>query len=412
MARSAGTPRIRHYGPVNPAPAAPEPAPPGGWPEHLATPAGKPRARALGLPLDGRPGRWNAITDVPGVEAGYLTLIEGASVRTGVTAIHPRGRDGAGDPVTAGVHAQNGNGEMTGTAWIAESGTFAGPVAITNTHAVGAAHTGVVAWTAQRHPQAAAAWLLPVVAETYDGYLNDINGLAVTPDLTREALDAAAAGPVEEGSVGGGTGMNCYGFKGGSGTASRIVPFAGDYWTVGVFLQANFGSREELTVAGVPAGRLLRAGNPLAEFSFAPPGAGSVIVVVATDAPLLPGQCKALARRVTLGLARTGTAGSHFSGDLFLAFSTANRRAFTPAVATLHGGTGRSYDQLRFVPWGGLNPFYTAVVQATEEAVANALVANDDMTGRDGNRSPALPRHQVAELIALRLGARAGPLPP
>ena len=393
-------PRIRHHGPVNPAPAAPEPAPPGGWPEHLATPAGKPRARSLGLPLACRPGRWNAITDVPGVEVGYLTLIEGESVRTGVTAIHPRGRDGAGDPVTAGVHAQNGNGEMTGTAWIAESGTFAGPVAITNTHAVGAAHTGVVAWTAQRHPQAAAVWLLPVVAETWDGYLNDINGLAVTPQLTREALDGAVAGPVEEISVVGGTVIKKYSVNVGAVTASRIVPFAGDDWTVGVFLQANFGSREELTVAGVPAGRLLRADNPLAEFSFAPPGAGSVIVVVATDAPLLPGQCQALARRVTIGLARTGTAGSHFSGDLFLAFSTANPGAFPAGAAALTSGEAEAgYSSLRFIGWPFLDPFFTAVAEATEEAVLNALIANEDMTGRDGHRSPALPRAQLAGLL-------------
>jgi L-aminopeptidase/D-esterase-like protein len=390
---------------MNPPAAAPEHVPPGGWPEHLATPAGKPRARSLGLSLPGRPGRWNAITDVPGVEVGYRTLIEGGSVRTGVTAIHPRGRAGAGDPVTAGVHAQNGNGEMTGTAWIAESGTFAGPVAITNTHAIGAAHTGVVAWTAQRHPQAAAAWLLPVVAETYDGYLNDINGLAVTPDLVREALDAAAAGPAEEGSVGGGTGMNCYGFKGGSGTASRIVPFGGDDWTVGVFLQANFGSREELTVTGIPAGRLLRADDPMARFLSAPPGAGSVIAVVATDAPLLPGQCQALARRVTTGLARTGTAGSHFSGDIFLAFSTGNPGAFPAGAAALDPDAGASYASLRFIGWPFLDPFFTAVVEATEEAVLNALVANEDMTGRDGNRSLALPRDQLAALIADERGS-------
>jgi D-aminopeptidase len=390
---------------MNPPAAAAEPAPPGGWPEHLATPAGKPRARSLGLSLPGRPGRWNAITDVPGVEVGYRTLIEGSSVRTGVTAIHPRGRAGAGDPVTAGVHAQNGNGEMTGTAWIAESGTFAGPVAITNTHAIGAAHTGVVAWTAQRHPQAAAAWLLPVVAETYDGYLNDINGLAVTPDLVREALDGAAAGPAEEGSVGGGTGMNCYGFKGGSGTASRMVPFGGDDWTVGVFLQANFGSREELTVTGIPAGRLLRTDDPMARFRFAPPGAGSVIVVVATDAPLLPGQCQALARRVTTGLARTGTTGSHFSGDLFLAFSTGNPGAFPAGAAALEPGAGAGYASLRFIGWPFLDPFFTAVVEATEEAVLNALVANEDMTGRDGNLSPALPREQLAALITDERGS-------
>jgi D-aminopeptidase len=383
---------------MNPPAATSGPVPPGGWPEHLATPSGKPRARSLGLPLPGQPGRWNAITDVPGVEAGYLTLIEGTSVRTGVTAIHPRGRGGAGDPVVAGVHSQNGNGEMTGTAWIAESGTFAGPVAITNTHAIGAAHAGVVAWTAQRHPDAAAAWLLPVVAETYDGYLNDINALTVTPDLVREALDGAAAGPLEEGSVGGGTGMNCYSFKGGSGTASRIVPFSGYGWTVGVFLQANFGSREELTVAGIPAGRLLQAEDPLADYSFAPPGTGSVIVVVATDAPLLPSQCQALARRVTTGLARTGTAGSHFSGDLFLAFSTGNPGAFPSGAAAL-SGDGEGFSSLRFVPWVFLDPFFTAVVEATEEAVLNALIANEDMTGRDGNRSPALPRDQLAALL-------------
>jgi L-aminopeptidase/D-esterase-like protein len=192
--------------------------------------------------------------------------------------------------------------------------------------------------------------------------------------------------------------MNCYGFKGGSGTASRIVPFAGDDWTVGVFLQANFGSREELTVAGVPAGRLLRADNPLAEFSFAPPGAGSVIVVVATDAPLLPGQCQALARRVTIGLARTGTAGSHFSGDLFLAFSTGNAGAFPAGAAALSPGEA-GYSSLRFIGWPFLDPFFTAVAEATEEAVLNALIANEDMTGRDGHRSPALPRAQLAGLL-------------
>ncbi len=375
---------------------------------HTATPAGRPRARALGIPFDGTPGPWNAITDVPGVEVGYATLVRGESVRTGVTGIHPRGRAGAGDPVAAGFFSQNGNGEMTGTAWIQESGTFSGPVAITNSHAVGVAHAGIVAWTVEHHPRLADAWLLPVAAETYDGYLNDINGGHVTQQTVIDALDAAAAGPVEEGSVGGGTGMNCYQFKGGSGTASRLVGYGGDQYVVGVFLQANFGSRRELTLAGVPLGRLLEAENPM-ERAFEPDGAGSVIAVVGTDAPLLPHQCTALARRVTLGLARTGTAGSHFSGDLFLAFSAGNPGAITPGATALRsagagGPDGQArYDQLRLIPWGYLDPFYTAVVQATEEAVANALVANETMTGRGGHRSPALPRDQVAELFADRV---------
>jgi D-aminopeptidase len=366
---------------------------------HAVTPAGKPRARSIGIPFGGRPGRWNAITDVPGVEVGYATLIEGQSVRTGVTAIHPRGQARAGHPVAAGFFSQNGNGEMTGVSWIEESGTFAGPVAITNTHAVGTVHAAVVAWTIRNHPRAADAWLLPVVAETWDGYLNDINSPHVTGQTAADALESAASGPVEEGSVGGGTGMNCYGFKGGSGTASRQVEHAGTSYTVGVFVQANFGSRHELTLAGRPAGQLLSDDNPMAGQFAAPPGAGSVIAVVATDAPLLPGQCKAFARRVTLGLARTGTAGSHFSGDLFLAFSTGNPGAFATSAETLHAVGGADYGSIRFIPWGFLDPFYTAVVQGTEEAVANALVANEDMTGRDGHRSPALPRERVAGLF-------------
>jgi D-aminopeptidase len=370
--------------------------------EHAATPSGKPRARALGLPLGGTPGRWNAITDVPGVEVGYTTLIEGASVRTGVTAIHPRGQAGAGDPVAAGFFSQNGNGEMTGVSWICESGSFSGPVAITNTHAVGIAHAAIIAWTLQHHPRLAEAWLLPVAAETWDGYLNDINGQHVTQQACVAALEAAGSGPVEEGSVGGGTGMNCYQFKGGSGTASRRVGYAGTTYSVGVFVQANFGSREELTVAGLPAGQLLAADNPMAEYFATPEGAGSVIALVATDAPLLPHQCTALARRVTLGLARTGTTGSHFSGDLFLAFSTASPGGITPGVTTFRPGAEGGYDRLRFIPWGYLDPFYAAVVQATEEAVLNALIANEDMTGRAGHRTPALPRDRLARLLTER----------
>ncbi len=337
---------------------------------------------------------------MPGVEVGYATLIEGQSVRTGVTAIHPRGAAGAADPVAAGFFSQNGNGEMTGVSWIEESGTMAGPVAITNTHAVGTVHAAIVGWTVRHHPRAAAAWLLPVVAETWDGYLNDINSPHVTGQTAADALESAAPGPVEEGSVGGGTGMSCYGFKGGSGTASRLVGHAGASYAVGVFVQANFGSRSEFMLAGRPVGQLLPGGDPMAGQSAAPPGAGSVIVIVATDAPLLPGQCQALARRVTLGLARTGTAGSHFSGDLFLALSTGNPGAFLSAADALAGTAGPGYGRLRFIPWAFLDPFYTAVVQGTEEAVANALAANEDMTGRDGHRSPALPRAAVARLFA------------
>ena len=366
---------------------------------HDRTPAGKPRARALKIPFGGRPGPWNAITDVPGVQVGYVTLIKGDRVRTGVTGIHPRGPAGAGDPVAAGFHAQNGNGEMTGVSWINESGTFTVPVAITNTHAVGVAHAGIIEWTLRHHPEVAESWLLPVAAETWDGYLNDINGHHVTRDIVVAALDATRSGPVEEGSVGGGTGMNCYQFKGGSGTASRLVAFADHEYAVGVFVQANFGARKELVLAGIPLGADLAEDNPMADFRVAPPGAGSVIAVVATDAPLFPHQCQALARRVTAGLARTGTSGSHFSGDLFLAFSTANQGAFRP-------GPDQQLQQLSFIPWESLDPFFEAVVQATEEAVANALVANEDMIGRDGHRTPALPRDQVTELLT-RAGRRS-----
>jgi D-aminopeptidase len=341
------------------------------------------RARDLGLPFEGTPGPLNAITDVAGIEVGYTTLIQGGNVRTGVTGIHPRGKADPGNPLAAGFHSQNGNGEMTGVSWIEESGTFAGPIAITNTHAVGVAHAGIVAWTIEHHPDLANGWLLPVAAETWDGYLNDINGHHVTEAHVISALDRARPGPVEEGSVGGGTGMNCYQFKGGNGTSSRRV---GPY-TVGVFVQANFGARHELTICGTRVGTRFAADNPLGEFRLAPPGAGSVIAIVATDAPLFPHQCKAFARRVTSGLARTGTSGSHFSGDLFLAFSTANKGGF----ATGH---------LDFIPWTELDPFFEAVVQATEEAVVNALVVNEEMTGRDGHRTPALPRDIVRELFA------------
>ena len=369
---------------------------------HQATPSGLPRARSLGIPFDGVPGPWNAITDVPGVEVGYATLIEGTDVRTGVTAIHPRGAANPGDPCAAGYHSQNGNGEMTGVSWIHEAGYTSGPVCITNTHAVGVAHAGIVAWTVKHHLSIAEAWLLPVAGETWDGYLNDINGHHVTEDTAVAALEAATHGPIDEGSVGGGTGMNCYNFKGGSGTASRLVEYAGTAYTVGVFLQCNFGDRSELVIAGVPLGKLLADDNPMAEFFSAPPGAGSCIAGVLTDAPLLPNQCQALARRVMIGLGRTGTTGSHFSGDLFLAQSVANPGAITPGFKTLYPEAYGRYDELRFIPWGFMDAFYAAVVQATEESVVNALVANREVVGFRGHRTPALPRDRAVAALRAR----------
>jgi D-aminopeptidase len=372
----------------------------------MSTPSGLLRGRALGVPLAGRPGEHNSITDVPGVEVGTTTLIEGDNVRTGVTAIHPRRHD-PGDPCAAGVHVLNGNGEMTGVSWIAESGTMTGPICITNTHAVGIAHAGIVEWVTDRHPELGESWLLPVVAETWDGRLNEINRQHVTVEHVMAALDAAHAGPIEEGSVGGGTGMVCYGYKGGNGTASRLVEHAGTTYTVGAFLQANFGRRRTLTIAGHLIGPRLDAEpdddtptiGPTAVPAAGPvQGAGSVIVVIATDAPLLPDQCRALARRVTIGLARTGTFGGHTSGDIFLALSTGNRRGFSPAADALTGAS-RPLDRIDFVPWAAIDPFFEAVVEATEEAVLNAMIANRDMTGYRGSVVPALPHDVVRALF-------------
>ncbi len=382
---------------------------------HQATPTGKPRARAVGLTFRGTPGSHNAITDVPGLELGYQTLNQEDNIRTGVTAIHPRGKHNPGDPVAAGYHSQNGNGEMTGVSWIEESGTCQGPIAITNTHAVGIAHAGIIAWMNRYHPELTDVWLLPVAAETWDGYLNDINGHHVTEDTVIAALESASGDQPDEGSIGGGTGMNCYQFKGGSGTASRIVDYGNEKYTVGVFLQANFGRRHELTLNGVYLGEALAADNPMnGKKSTAPPGAGSVIAVVATDAPFFPSQCQAIARRVTTGLARTGTSGSHSSGDIFLALSTANPGGFSSGEPTADPAATNAadarYDKLIFIPWGFIDPFFEAVVQATEEAVANALIANDDMTGRDGHRSPALPRERLTEILARSRPAASPPL--
>ncbi len=372
------------------------------------------RARELGISFDGTPGNLNAITDVSNLEIGMVTLIAGEGellsdsgpVRTGVTAILPVGREKIRHAIPAGIYSLNGNGEMTGSHWITETGGLSGPVMITNTHSVGTVHRGVIEWVKRNHPEAAMEWLLPVVAETWDGYLNDINGPHVTTEHAVLAIDSASSGEVAEGSFGGGTGMNCYGFKGGNGTASRIVPFADKEYVVGAFLQANFGSREELRISGIDMSDL-DVPNPMADSAWinkdrsrsVPGGAGSVIVIIATDAPLLPDQCRALARRVPLGLARTGTAGGHFSGDIFLAFSTAQPGPLSsgfPTKSTSH------LNSLEFVPWNYLDAFYTAVVQAVEEAVLNALVNNATMTGRDGNTSYALPHDQVKSRLNKR----------
>lgn len=376
------------------------------------TPTQKIRARALGIPFEGTTGPFNAITDVPGVAVGYETIINGEGpmkvgfgpVRTGVTAILPRGHEGVGVACAAGVHSFNGNGEMTGTAWIEESGGMSMPILISNTHAVGPCHRGTIDWVVKHKPDSSSQWLLPVCAETWDGYLNDINGSHVTVDHALHAIDIAKGGAIDEGSVGGGTGMNCYAFKGGSGTASRVIDYGHRNYNVGVFLQTNFGSRHELTIAGIPLGRQLSADNPMDDFfSGRASGAGSCIGIVATDAPLLPGQCKALARRVALGLARTGTTGSHFSGDIFIAFSTANAGALNSRFPE-GPPKADSYGRMDFIPWGRMDDFYTAVVQATEEAVLNSLIANADMIGRDGNRSPALPHQAVkAALVGAKL---------
>ena len=367
------------------------------------------RARDLGVPFEGTPGKLNSITDVPGVEVGYTTLISGEGklevgkgpVRTGVTAILPRGHASLNDPVYAGFFSLNGIGEMTGTAWVEESGFLEGPIIITNTHSVGVARDAVIAWRV-RHGAADKTgywWSLPVVAETWDGWLNDINGFHVKPEHVWHALDSAHDGVIEEGSVGGGTGMICYEFKGGNGTASRKVDVrvskdaSPQTFMVGVFLQANFGRRPELTIAGVPVGKEIPGEvykSASADPSFGGQESGSCIAVVATDAPLLPNQLKRLARRVSLGLARTGTISGNGSGDLFVAFSTANPNVANPDEVT---------HTVQTIPNDLMDPLFGGVVQATEEAVVNALIDNRSTTGRDNHRVDALPHERLRELL-------------
>jgi D-aminopeptidase len=369
----------------------------------------KSRARELGLSskIGGTPGTLDAITDVAGVEVGHTTLISGSGklvvgqgpVRTGVTVVHPRGKTSS-DPVMGAWFTLNGNGEMTGTTWLQESGFLEGPIAITNTHSVGVVRDAILQW--QVHRPGLQPWGLPVVAETFDGFLNDINGFHVKPEHVLAALDGAKGGPVVEGAVGGGTGMVCHGFKGGIGTASRKVDTNGRAYTVGVLVQCNYGQRRELRVAGVPVGEEIQdltrciASNDATIRPNIPrcsaatrddvrdtrdEGAGSIIIIVATDAPLLPHQLKRLVTRAALGVGRMGGKGENSSGDIFVAFSTANPRTAAD--------TGIAHVEM--VPNAAINPLFYATVQATEESILNALLAAETMTGADDARVFALP---------------------
>ncbi len=352
----------------------------------------KPRARDLGVPFDGNPGPNNAITDVQGVEVGHTTLISGEGklqigkgpVRTGVTAIHPRGKN-SNDAVFAAWFTLNGNGEMTGTTWVDDSGFLNGPVMITNTHSVGVVRDAVIAWKVkQGSPDMEGYWRsLPVVAETWDGYLNDINGFHVKPEDAFHALDTAHAGPVEEGNVGGGTGMICNDFKGGIGTSSRVLDAQSGGYTVGVLVQCNYGSRDQLRIAGINVGR------EIPEHTIWQTDIGSIIVVLATDAPLIPTQLKRIARKISLGLGRDGSYSGDGSGDIFIAFSTAN----PGAVGT------KGLHQITMLPNDSLNPIFLATVQATEEAVINAMVAAETMTGINNHTVVALPHDRLREVL-------------
>lgn len=347
------------------------------------TPAGKRRARGLGLILPGNPGPHNAITDVGGIEVGYTTVIEADHIRTGVTGILPRGRAGAGTACMAGTYSLNGNGEMTGTLWIEEAGELQTPITITNTASCGITRDATLRWLVENGIGTGQDWGLPVAAETYDGELNDINGFHVTAEHAMSALNGATSGPLEMGSVGGGTGMITYEFKAGSASASRLVYMGAAQYTVGTFVQSNFGLRPELTVLGVPVGRELVGGECRSI------GSGSIIAIVATDAPLLPHQCKRLARRVPLGLARTGTIGHNSSGDIFLAFSTANGQALQSCGV-------RHLDALAD---SELDPLFQAVVETVEEAVLDAMIANQPMTGRNALTVRALPHDDLLALL-------------
>jgi D-aminopeptidase len=372
----------------------------------LAQPAAQlqPRARDLGIPFGGKPGALNAITDVPGVTVGMTTLVSGEGklvqgqgpVRTGVTAVLPRGQ--TFDPVFAAIHAQNGNGDLTGTHWINESGFLETPLLITNTGSVGVVRDAALGWMLKHKyfsPLISYVWFAyPVVGETYDGTLNDMYGFHVKPNHVEAALDSAATGRVAEGNVGGGTGMTCLGFKCGTGTSSRIITAGGSSYTLGVLVQANFGGRQQLTIAGVPVGREIKGFD--SKFDFAPPpaaaepgGRGSIIAIAATDAPLLPHQLRRIALRIGLGVGRTGGTASNFSGDIFLAFSTGNQGA-----AARQGARS-----LVMLSNDEIDPVFDATVDATEEAIINAMVAANTMTGINGNIVHAIPHDQVRDIL-------------
>ena len=363
-----------------------------------AATAQKPRARDIGIPFNGTPGKYNAITDVKGVEVGYSTIISGSGknirgkgpVRTGVTAIFPRGKNNI--PVYANWYTLNGNGEMTGTTWMTESGFLEGPVMITNTNSVGTVRDAVLKWYVKTGWYKEDFWYTyPVVAETYDGFLNDIYGFHIKEENAYEALDSAKSGFIKEGNVGGGTGMMCLGFKGGTGTSSRIVKIKDSTYTVGVLVQSNFGSKRNFTIAGVPVGKELKDTLNY-EFKAPPsyqPGDGSIIVVLATDAPLLPHQLKRMAARVALGVGIVGGRGENGSGDIFLAFSTANPTAFQRT----------SFTKLEALPNDLINPLFDATVQAVEEAIINAMVAAETMEGINGNKAYGLPHKLVMDVL-------------
>lgn len=360
--------------------------------------AQKPRARDIGIPFNGTTGKFNAITDVKGVEVGYSTIITGQGknvrgkgpVRTGVTAILPRGR--TNNPVYSNWYSLNGNGEMTGTTWITESGFLEGPIMITNTNSVGVVRDAVLKWYVKTGWYKEDFWYTyPVVAETYDGFLNDIYGFHVKEEHAFAALDSAKPGSIQEGNVGGGTGMMCLGFKGGTGTASRVVKIKDSTYTVGVLVQSNFGGKRNFTIAGVPIGRELKDTLNY-EFKAPPsyqPGDGSIIVIVATDAPLLPHQLKRIAARVPLGIGIVGGRGENGSGDIFLAFSTANPGAFQR----------EAFTKVVELPNDQINPLFDATVQAVEEAIINAMVAAETMEGINGNKAYGLPHKAVIDLL-------------
>ena len=358
------------------------------------------RGRALGLPFPGETGPHNAITDVPGVLVGYTTLDgvapSGLPIKTGVTAILPRGHLREPQPVWAGVHRFNGNGEMTGTHWIEDGGYFIGPVCITNTHSVGIVHHAAVRWTVRQYQsawQGRHLFAMPVVAETYDGRHNDINGLHVTEAHALAAMDGARGGPVAEGNVGGGNGMRSYQFKGGTGTASRVIEVDGRRYTVAALVQSNHGLRDTFTVLGVPVGRHLPLGSATAQ------DLGSIIIVLATDAPLLPHQLSRVARRCAIGFGRNGTFGGNGSGDIFLAFSTANAKAL-PQLSPSHLSMEHLND-------GACDAVYRATVQCSEEAVINAMLAAEDAPGIDGEICPALDAGELLRIM--RRYGRIGP---